>query len=228
MAVAHTYTKYKDVHTLTNDTVNVVDYTITKVSCNETSVITEGSLEAGATITINFPVDGEYEVSLSEKFDNGIAIIIINTDSFTINTYNNLLTSFIADAEKLLCGCTKCNDCEECNECEDYLGALTKALSFNILNPQYNTLIEDAIVNISCDLKDDVICSMVHEKVYGSSSVKDPLLKIIATYFLGFYYYDLDQAADTAETQYVKDKYKSVKMLKCITKLGFDLSPFEN
>jgi hypothetical protein len=228
MPVAHTYTKYKDVHTLTNDTNNLVNYVIIKVLCDETSIISTGDLQPDASITINFPVDGEYEVSLAEKEDNGTAIITINTDSFTIETFNNLLVSFIADAEKLLCGCSKCDDCEECNECQDYLGALTKAISFTVLNPVYNTLVNTGLNSISCSLGDEMICSILNEKVFGSSSVKEPLLKILASYFLGFYYYDLGEAEDSEEEQYIKDKYKSVKMLKCITKLGFDLTVFQD
>jgi len=214
MALNYTYTNYKDVHTLTNNESLNMTYTIVKNSCDASTTLTTGILTPGQTITLNFVTDGNYTIELSTT---------ISTDSFDIAYFQNLLRSFINDTERLLCGCAKCDDCAECNECQDYLSAFMKSFAFNSVNaPFYQGYIDLIAQSVVCDFTDEVICSIIHEKVFGTPSVKDPMLKILSYYYSAFYYKDYYMAADLSEAEYITTKYKFVKIAKCMKKLGVD------
>jgi hypothetical protein len=224
MALNYTYIKYKDVHTLQNNEGINMDYEVVKVSCNASTVLSTGTMVPGQTITLNFATDGNYTINLSTLNDE---------DSFDIKYFQNLLKSFIADAERLLCGCAKCDDCAECNECQDYLGAFMKAFAMNSVNyPFYDTYVNLIAQSVVCDFTDEVICSLIHEKVFGSATVKEPMLKILSYYYAAFYYKDYYMAVDAEEENYITTKYKFDKIAKCIKKLGVDpadiIEIFEN
>ena len=175
MALNYTYIKYKDVHTLKNDESIDMNYQIVKVSCDASTTISTGVISPGNTITINFATDGNYTINLSTANGEGF---------FTIKYFQNLLKSFIADAERLLCGCAKCDECSECNECQDYLGAFMKAFGVNSVNfPLYQQYVDLIAQDTVCDFTDEVICTIIHEKVFGSASVKEPMLKILSYYY---------------------------------------------
>lgn len=214
MPLNYTYIKYKDVHTLKNNESVQMNYEIVKNSCEADSIISTGVITSGSTITITFVTDGNYTINLSTT---------TTTDSFTINYFQYLLKSFIADAEKLLCGCSQCDECEECNECQDYLGAFMKAFSFYSLNfSLYQTYFESVSQDDLCSFTDEVLCTMLNERVYGSTSMKAPMLKILGYYYLAFYYKDLSLSTDTDEDNYVISKYKFVKLSKCLRGLGIN------
>lgn len=224
MALNYTYTNYKDVHTLTNDESQVMTCTIIKDSCDASTTLSTNTIEPGQTIILTFVTDGNYTIDLST---------LSSSDSFTIKYFQNLLRSFILDAEKILCGCAKCDDCAECNECQDYLGAFMKSFAFNSVNyPLYQTYVEIIAQDTVCDFSDEVICSIIHEKVFGTPSVKDPMLKILSYYYAAFYYKDYFMAADSEEADYITTKYKFGKIAKCIKRLGVDpediLNEFES
>lgn len=215
MALNYIYIKYKDIHTLTNNESMDMNYEIVKDSCDASSVLSTGVIMPGNTITINFITDGNYTIKLKVENEEG---------SFTIKYFQNLLKSFITSAEKLLCGCSKCDDCEECNECQDYLGAFMKAFSINSVNyPLYQTYVNLISQNSLCEFTDQVICTLINEKVFGSSSVKEPMLKILSYYYLAFYYKSLELASDREEVNYINTKYKFDKISKCVKKLGINL-----
>ncbi len=215
MALNYTYIKYKDVHTLKNDEGIDMDYEIVKVSCNTSTVLSSGTMVPGQTIILNFVTDSNYTINLSTLNDD---------DSFNIKYFQNLLKSFIADAERLLCGCAKCDDCEECNECQDYLGAFMKSFAFNSVNyPLYQTSVNTISQNSVCSFTDEVVCTLINEKVYGSSSVKRPMLEILGNYYLAFYYKDLSLGLDSEEENYITTKYKFVKISQCLKRLGIDI-----
>jgi hypothetical protein len=214
MSLNYTYIKYKDVHTLTNNESLDMNYEVVKNSCDANTSISTGVISPGNTVTINFATDGNYTINLST---------LNSTDSFTIKYFQNLLKSFIASAEKLLCGCAKCDDCEECNECQDYLGAFMKAFSINSVNyPLYQTYVNLISQDSVCSFTDEVICTLINEKVFGSASVKEPMLKILSYYYAAFYYKDYYMATDLEEANYTSTKYKFDKIAKCIKKLGVD------
>lgn len=216
MALNYTYTKYKDVHTLKNNESISMDYEIIKDLCEASTSIYTGTIQPGNTITINFTTDGNYTIDLSTS---------LSTDSFKVSYFQNLLKSFITDSEKLLCGCAKCDECAECNECQDYLGAYMKAFAINAISyPTYQTYVNLITQSSVCDFTDEVICTIINEKVFGSASVKEPMLKILSYYYAAFYYKDYAMAEDTEEASYITTKYKFSKISKCIKKLGVSVT----
>jgi hypothetical protein len=215
MALNYTYIKYKDVHTLKNNESIDMNYEVVKNFCDANSSISTGVITPGNTITLNFITDGDYTINLSTTNDEGF---------FYVKSFQNLLKSFITDIEKLICGCSKCDDCEECNECQDYLGAFMKSFAFNSVNyPLYQTSVNAISQNSVCSFTDEVVCTLINEKVYGSSSVKRPMLEILGNYYLAFYYKDLSLAIDTEEENYITTKYKFVKISQCLKRLGIDI-----
>lgn len=212
MALNYTYTNYKDVHTLTNNESLNMTYTIVKNSCDASTTITTGVMTPGQSVILNFVTDGNYTIELSTAAATG---------SFDVPYFQNLLRSFITDAEKLLCGCAKCDDCAECNECQDYLSAFMKSFAFNSINtPLYQEYVNTIAEATLCDFTDQVVCSITNEEVFGSSSVREPMLKILSYYYAAFYYKDFFMAADPAEADYITTKYKFAKIAKCMKKLG--------
>jgi hypothetical protein len=213
MALNYTYLKYKDTYTLKNNGSVTLTYSVSKVTCEATTEIKTGTILPGQTTILNFVVDGKYSVYLASSTETGIPIII--------KYYNNLLTSFISMVEAIICGCSKCNDCEECNQCEDYLGTFMKAEAFNTLNyPVYQGYINQTTQDSICLFSEQVLCSLLHEKVYGNVETKEVMLRLISFYYLGFYYQDKFLAIDVQEKAYVTEKYKFDKIAACMRKLG--------
>ena len=217
MALTYTYLKYKDENSITNNGNSFINYTVDKVSASTTTPVKAGMIGATKNVILNFTLDGKYVVNLN----NGIDPV----ESITIYSYTNLLLSLISAVEGIICGCSKCDECNECNECESYLGAFMKSYSFAILNePRYKDYLDTLLVDSADEINDSVLCSILHEKVYGNATTKDVMLKLIANYYLAFYYKDLRLATDVSEEEYVQNKYKFSKLSGCIKKLGLFLA----
>lgn len=213
MALNYTYLKYKDTYTLKNNGGVPLTYSVSKVTCEATTEIKTGTILPGQTTVLNFIVDGNYSVYLASSTEVGMP--------FIIKYYNNLLLSFISMVEGIICGCSKCNDCEECNQCEDYLGTFMKAQAFAAVNsPTYQGYINQITQDSICVFTEEVLCNLLHEKVYGNADVKEVMLKLIGFYYLSFYYQDKFLAIDAQEKIYITEKYKFDKIGACMRKLG--------
>lgn len=213
MALNYTYLKYKEEHSITNNGATFINYEVTKVNCDSQVTVQRGTIASTKTVTLSFKTDGDFQVTLS----NGVDV----NQSFQILYYNYLLNSLVTSAESLICGCSTCGDCQECNECQSYLSAFMKAYSFNLLNePKYSDYLTSLMVDAKCEINETVLCSIMNERVYGTATTKDALLKIIANHYLAFYYKDLRLATDSEESTYIQEKYKFSKISKCIKKLG--------
>ena len=212
----YTYTHYKDQHLIQNDQVINIGYTVSKVTCDATTEVFTGNIAPGKVATLDFKVDGKYKIELYDENQR---------EFFNIKTYNYLLLSFISTVERLLCGCSKCNECAECNECEDYISAFMKAFSFNSLNaPFYELYVNLIATDSACSLESEVLCTILHERVYGNTSTKAPMLQILSYYYAAFYFKDFLSAEDEDEAAYITAKYKYDKIAKCMKKLGTDPS----
>ena len=173
MALNYTYLKYKDTHTLKNDGGVNLTYHVSTTTCEATTEIKTGTILPGQTTALNFIVDGNYSVYLASPTQVGIP--------FIIKHYYNLLTSFISMVEGTICGCSKCSDCEECNKCDDYLGAFMKAQAFAAVNhPVYEGYMTQITQDSICVFTEEVLCNLLHEKVYGIANVK-VLVSLIQT-----------------------------------------------
>ena len=217
MALAYTYLKYKDVHTIENQEVVPLQYSISKVTCDTETVVSTGTILAGVTFTLNFKVDGIYRVTLTHS-------ITSETETLPdIFYYFNLITSYISNIQSIFCGCTPCDECEDCNECEDYLKTLVQALAYTSLNePDYQVYVEAINEESKCLLNDSVLCSLIEEKVRGNASYKDVILYFLANYYGAFYFREKFLATDAEEVAYVTTKYKYLTISKCMKKAGLN------
>jgi hypothetical protein len=144
MALNYSFVKYKDVYTITNNELVVLGYTLSKETCDASVVLKTGNVPAGQSVVLEIKVDGNYTFTPYTQNENGVPVIVKN--------YNNLLISLIEGTEKIICGCSKCNDCEECSICEDYLSVFMKDIAFDTLNtPLYKEAIDKIQQETLCD-----------------------------------------------------------------------------
>lgn len=216
MAISFTYSKYKDVHSVKNDDLVSIQYSLIRNECDSATVVNTGTITVGETITL--PVtyaDGNYKVVITKGEEE---------DSFDFSTFNNLLKAFITNVEASLCGCKTCNDCEDCDDCNLYLTTVNQALAYYAVNnPTYNSYVNTINEELKCLYREAILCTLTSKMVNGEDDIKEIYFQMIAMYYLAFYLYDLGQAADSAEAEYVKTKYNSAKIIKCIRKLGVDV-----
>jgi len=212
MALNYSFIKYKDSYIITNNESLVLGYTLTRETCDTSVTIKTGTIAVGQTAILDIKVDGNYEFTPYTENENGIPVIIKN--------YNNLLLSLIEGTEKIICGCSKCNDCEECSVCEDYLSLFMKDIAFSTLNtPLYKTYIDKIEEETICDFTDNITCALLKEKAYGNAPVKEVMIRILSYYYLAFYYKDLFLGVDAEEKEYITKKYKYVKINQCMRNL---------
>ena len=212
MSLNYSFIKYKDVYTITNNESLVLGYTLSKETCDTSVTLKTGTVPVGQSVVLDIKVDGNYKFTPYTENENGIPVIVKN--------YNNLLVSLIEATEKIVCGCSKCNDCEECSICEDYLSTFMKDIAFATLNnPLYKTYIDKIQQDTLCDFTDSILCALLKEKVYGNAPVKEVMLRILSYYYLAFYYKDLFLGADAEEKEYITNKYKYIKINQCMRNL---------
>lgn len=217
MALNFTYKKYKDVYTIQNNGIVVLTYTVTRKECDSSTLVQTATIQVDETITLPLSfIDGVYEVSITD----GVETEILDDILF----YNNLLLTIISNVEVSLCGCKPCNDCEDCTNCETYLNTLSQVLAFTFVNhPKYNAYISTITETIQCDFTQNVLCMLTNNMINGTTDTKNIYLKIIGLHYLSFYLVDLIQATDEEEANYIKTKYNSAKILKCLRKIGIDV-----
>lgn len=213
MALNYTYLKYKDVYTIRNNGTVTLSYGIDTVTCEATTENKAGTILAGETITLNFAVDGTYSVRIFTTLESAPLI--------SIKYYNNLLTSFISLVDQIICNCNNCKECEECDECEDLLKAYIKSQAFATVNhPLYQTYITEVTQDSICLYTQEILCTLLNEKIYGNSNTKKLLSQLLSFYFLAFYYKDLSLASNAEEGKYITTKYKFDRIATCMRAIG--------
>lgn len=218
MALDYTFIKYQDVYTLSNvDLVSTLTYTITLKNCETSKIINTGIVKPGENTIITFVMDGIYSISVTD----GIATEVI-PDTLI---YEKLLNRIISGTEKVLCGCGPCNDCDDCNECDDYLDLLAYITAYPIvLKPKYDSYVSIIQNELKCSFNETIICLMNQGFIRGKVEIKELFLKLIASSYLAFYFVELGTAIDSDEAEYIRTKFKSVKIFKCIKGLDINIS----
>lgn len=217
MALNFVYKNYKDVHTIFNSGILPLTYSISRIECDSKELVKTAQIPVGETITLplNY-MDGVYSVTITDGIEEQILDDILY--------YNNLLLTIISNVEASLCGCKTCDECEDCNECSLYLNTLNQVLAFSIVNnPKYSPYINLINEELKCDFSQVVLCMLTNSMIDGNQDTKNIYLRIIAMYYLAFYILDWIQSTDVDEANYIKCKYNSVKILKCIKKLGINI-----
>lgn len=218
MAILYTYTKYKDNHYLTNNELVSLNYLIEKVTCDATTQVASGVILPTKSYSIPLKVDGQYRISLTKQGDVPETEVLQD-----ILFYNNLLLSFLTVAQKVLCGCTISRDCNDDATAEEYLDAFMKAYAFgSVNNPMYKDYFNIIAEDSACAFNNDVLCTMLTEKVYGKEDPRSIMLKILAYYYCAFYFKDKYMTADAEELVYLNSKYKFDTISKCMRKIGID------
>ncbi len=218
--MSYTITKYKDVFTLTNtDATFSLDFDVTLLNGCYEYLETQASQSLAIGLTSDLVlVDGEYKLNITQN-----AVVT----SAIVKNYKDLMLNIVSDVNLLLCGCD-C-DCDDCvMNCNDTLTLVVKMMSYMALTyPQYNLALEKVSEVIKCLLGMDVSCLLINEKITGENDSDDLQKKIVATYYLAFYFVEKIQSADIEEESYINTKYNFNTISPCITKLGIDIAEVE-
>jgi len=213
--MGYTITRNNNTFTITKTGTNaiyVTVYTQTYCGSNQWEVLIPEQFTNG-TLNITLPnKDDLYKIVITDK-----AALF---DTINVSIYTAFLKSFVEDVEYILCGCA-CSECDDCDKKEkDYLSAIMKLLSYNIINGavynQYLTATNDCI---KCNILDSNQCILLHETVMGSSDNTLLMKQLVAYYYLVFYYTDLKLNGNLSV---VTERYNYNKIIQCIKKLGIN------
>lgn len=174
-------------------------------------------------IVVNQAVLTEYAFTLPLK-DAVYKLTIFNgttTVDVIIPFYDSLLTSLIDDIEMAICGCG-CEGCNDCGEDDKTLAnTLVKTMMYSVfVNPYYRKFFDAAFKCLRCTLEDANLCLVLNETIHGDSDNTILTKRMLAMYYLAFYFAELSTFTDTQET--IK-KFKFERLKRCIHNLGIDI-----
>lgn len=210
----YTYLKYKDVHTITNNSaVETLTFKVYLRDCDNTTLIKEGTILPSSVYTLSFKMDGIYSIILNDG--------LIDETLEDIYSFENTLQRIIDGTQSLICGCKKCNGCEECDSCEETLQILSLSIAYNeIFSPIYQPYLDNISDTLKCNLTTCVLSSINGAIITGKKNLYNLDKYLVSAYYLAFYYYDLLHASDEEEAEYIKTKYNFVVINSCMKKLG--------
>jgi hypothetical protein len=213
--MAYTITRNNNVFTINTNGGNalyITVYTQTFCGSNQWEVLIPEQF-TNDTINITLPnKDDLYKIVITDK--QGM------TENHDVAIYSEFLKSFVEDVHHVLCGCP-CEECDDCNKKEkDYLSALIKLLSYNVINGGiYNQYLTATNHCVKCNVLDTNQCLLLHETMLGNSDNTLLMKQIIAYYYLVFYYTDL---LLNNNSPIVTQKYNYNNIIQCIRKLGLN------
>jgi len=220
--IPYTLLKYKDVYTLENEDIIPITYTLSKVECESITEISTGNILVGATVTLPFSlIDGKYQLNIENV--NG------EINPVFIYYYNNLLLNIINNVEETICGCGTCKQCDEGDNCDLYLNTITTMLNyFYVNNPTYNLQVTEITTALTCNIDQKILTYLTKKLIRGKENSISSFLQMIGIYYKAFYTTDLATAIDIEEENYIKAKYKAVKIFKCIQNRCITLTGLDN
>ena len=189
------------------------------IDVNFITCITETKILKGEEYVFSLPTkDGLYKLTITDKIDNYKELFIPQ--------YLQILSSLIEDIDYALCGCN-CENCEDCSgDDKDLLSVVLKILSFLMLNKdKYKEAIFSSSVCIECDIIEASLCNIIHENVSENYQNKNLIKKLIAFYYLVFYYTDY-KIENNLET--IQQRYNFKKIYPCIKKIGLSIECIED
>lgn len=214
--ITYSIIKYKDVYTLTNNTLTSLVITIKQLDCG--NPIKE---------VITYTVPGNTSQVLNFKYDGTFGVYVGNASepSSVIDIYDNTLCNIIQYTEEILCGCNcaGCDECDDESQCSLTLKLLSMIIAYYIAtNPRYNTYFNILASNLKCDITSDLLCQINNISVLGKSDSTFFLKRLIAYYYLIFYIEESLQSTDEEEAIYIKEKFNYLTIKPCIKKLGIN------
>lgn len=188
------------------------DCSFTDATVVETKEITSQN----SSVTITLPnKDGIYKLLI---FSGSSSIFLEKI----VYHYPNLFNCLIDSIKESLCDC-KCDDCEDCDK-TNYSDILTKLLSYGIINNnKYVDNLTSTTKCVRCDISDIATCNVLIEQVTGKSDSNKLNKKLIAYYYLVYYYTDLKSKSSINNVDYEK-LYDFKNISKCIAKLDVNNS----
>ena len=176
-------------------------------------------IKGGDSYTFNLPIkDGLYKLFLTDKEENYQEIFIPQ--------YLELLSSLIEDIDYVLCGC-EFKDCDgdDYDNDTEVLSALLKILSYISINKnKYERAIASSNACVECDILESNLCILINENVSENYQNKNLIKKLIALYYLVFYYTDY-KIENNLEA--IQQRYNFKKIYPCIKKLGLSIECIE-
>ena len=177
-------------------------------------------IKGGDSYTFNLPIkDGLYKLFLTDKEENYQEIFIPQ--------YLELLSSLIEDIDYVLCGC-EFKDCDgdDYDNDTEVLSALLKILSYISINKnKYERAIASSNACVECDILESNLCILINENVSENYQNKNLIKKLIALYYLVFYYTDY-KIENNLEA--IQQRYNFKKIYPCIKKLGLSIECIED
>ena len=191
------------------------------IDVNYKVCIEEVIIKVGDSYTFNLPIkDGLYKLLLTDKEGNYQEIFIPQ--------YLELLSSLVEDINYVLCGCNykDCDDCDNCDGDAEILSVLLKILSYISINKnKYEKALASSNACVECDILESNLCTLINENVSENYQNKNLIKKLIALYYLVFYYTDY-KIENNLET--IQQRYNFKKIYPCIKKIGLSIECIED
>ena len=219
--MAYTILRNGNVFTVTKTGLNllyITVYTQTFCNSNEWKVLLPQQINNGVLLLTLPKKDDLYKIVITDK-------LLLN-DTYTVSIYTQFLKSFVENVHYILCGCP-CSNCDDCDKKEkDYLSAITKLLSYNIINNSlYNQYLTATNSCIKCNILDSNECILLNESILGNADNTLLIKQLIAYYYLVFYYTDLKLNNDSVN---VAEIYNFNNIIQCVRKLGINENCIKN
>ena len=213
----------KENFVVTKTSQNPVDLTIYKQeTCSDNTFVEIVPLQ---TITDSVEIaliqgGGLYKFVLSSLVETEVRTVEV-----LIPYYNNILVSLIKDFERVLCDCAckKPDDCTHKIDEQSLSDILLKVITYYaIANSFYCYFLNQTFERLRCMIIDESECVILNERILGSANKTLLLKRVVALYYLTFYFAELNLNSDK---EYINEKFKFTKMAKCINLLGIDTQP---
>lgn len=175
-------------------------------------------------LTIFIPeMDGTYKLRLT--FVNGVGDFVYK--EFLFSTYRHLLTSFIYDAQQILCD----SDCEGCTSVEDVKllesRVVLQMMTFYIFNKDYYTKFFNLGLDcMKCSLLNILNCNFVDIVFYGKNNEDDTLYKKLIGYMYLIFYFGEKYTYNCCPEE-VEETFKTGRIFKCLQNLNIDVDCIE-
>ena len=157
---------------------------------------------APETREYTFTEDATYNVDIVGIQDEVHAVIPF---------YDNILYNIIDSMELLYCNCD-CHNCENCYDEDLLMETFVKVMTFYSLTKKYyEAYISIAMECLQCEFTEEINCIYLNELILGNHENSFFIKKLIMTYFLSFYYAELNGE----NSEEIDNKFKIKKITKC-------------
>lgn len=164
----------------------------------------------------------KYEINTDGKYTFTLTQTIIKTPEtvfISIDFYNYFLERVILTLEEIFCGCGDCDNCDDCDDQNMLLYAYAKVFTYYTLMKKYYAAYVDAVLSCQmCDMAEEVNCLVSSEKYLGDYNNLNFLKKILAYYYLSFYFAEVNE--DNEEEIKIKFNYNTI--ISCLKGINIE------